>query len=407
MNFRPIARALAVLSAFVLFALAAGSASASPGALRVMIAESQCDSALPATVLRNSILSQPGAAAVDFFDTSAGTPSVDAMAAYDVVFAMGDCSWSNGVTFGDNLASYQDQGGVVIAATFSWQSGSSFGGRWMTDGYTPWVNGAPSSFADFTLGNHDATHPLMQGVNNFQAYFKDSMTLASGATELAKWSDGESGIAVKGRAVGINAYIGGNYLPDHPVSGDFGRLVVNAGNVLGRHAVTVTKSGSGKGTVASIPAGVDCGAVCSAIFANGVAATLTATPAKGSTFAGWSGGCTGLAACSPASLGNVAVGAVFATVKFGKLKLNKRNGTATLSVKVDAAGKLKVSGKGIKTTTVKSKRAGTVKLKITPKGSLKAKLASSGKGSVKAKVSFTPTGGKAASKTKTLRLKQN
>ena len=55
-------------------------------------------------------------------------------------------------------------------------------------------------------------------------------------------------------------------------------------------ALTVTKAGPGSGTVTSAPAGITCGAPCSATSASGTTVTLTATPAAGSTFAGWSGG---------------------------------------------------------------------------------------------------------------------
>jgi Divergent InlB B-repeat domain len=54
---------------------------------------------------------------------------------------------------------------------------------------------------------------------------------------------------------------------------------------------------SGDGLVKSSPAGIDCGSTCSADFANETSVTLTAVGTAGSTFAGWSGGCTGNATC--------------------------------------------------------------------------------------------------------------
>ena len=53
--------------------------------------------------------------------------------------------------------------------------------------------------------------------------------------------------------------------------------------------LTVTKAGTGSGTVTSNPAGINCGADCSESYNNGTVVTLTATAAAGSTFAGWSG----------------------------------------------------------------------------------------------------------------------
>jgi len=64
-------------------------------------------------------------------------------------------------------------------------------------------------------------------------------------------------------------------------------------------ALTVTLSGSGTGTVVSTPAGVTCtGTTCKGSFAHGTMVSLTLTPAAGSVFGGWSGGCTGSAACA-------------------------------------------------------------------------------------------------------------
>ena len=53
--------------------------------------------------------------------------------------------------------------------------------------------------------------------------------------------------------------------------------------------LTVTKTGAGSGTVTSGPAGISCGATCSAAWAGGTVVTLTAAAASGSWFAGWTG----------------------------------------------------------------------------------------------------------------------
>ena len=59
------------------------------------------------------------------------------------------------------------------------------------------------------------------------------------------------------------------------------------------HTLSVSKTGSGSGTVTSSPSGINCGSTCSASFNDGTSVTLTETPASGSTFAGWSGDCSG------------------------------------------------------------------------------------------------------------------
>ncbi len=62
----------------------------------------------------------------------------------------------------------------------------------------------------------------------------------------------------------------------------------NSCNTTNR-TLTVTKAGGGAGTVTSSPTGINCGTTCSAAFSDGTAVALTASPAAGSTFAGWSG----------------------------------------------------------------------------------------------------------------------
>lgn len=64
------------------------------------------------------------------------------------------------------------------------------------------------------------------------------------------------------------------------------------------HVLSVAKSGAGTGTVTSSPAGISCGASCSAAYNDGTNVVLTAAPAQGSTFSGWSGACTGTGTCT-------------------------------------------------------------------------------------------------------------
>lgn len=73
---------------------------------------------------------------------------------------------------------------------------------------------------------------------------------------------------------------------------------VTATFTLVEHTLTVTRTGSGSGTVTSSPSGIFCGAVCAADYVDGSLVSLTATPDASSTFAGWSGACTGTGSCT-------------------------------------------------------------------------------------------------------------
>ncbi|MBI2468899.1 MAG: hypothetical protein HYV62_13990 [Candidatus Rokubacteria bacterium] len=77
-------------------------------------------------------------------------------------------------------------------------------------------------------------------------------------------------------------------------------------------SLVVVRAGSGSGAVTSTPTGITCGTSCSATFVSGTAVTLTATPAAGSTFTGWSGGgCLGAGSCTVALVANTTVIATF------------------------------------------------------------------------------------------------
>jgi alpha-tubulin suppressor-like RCC1 family protein len=122
--------------------------------------------------------------------------------------------------------------------------------------------------------------------------------------------------------------------------------------------LTVTKSGTGAGAVASSPAGIDCGATCSASFATGTPVTLTAAASGGSVFTGWSGGgCSGTGTCQVTLSSATTVTATFATatgsptgsanptsVPFGGQSVQTTSPEATVTLTNVGTGPLEVSG---------------------------------------------------------------
>lgn len=102
----------------------------------------------------------------------------------------------------------------------------------------------------------------------------------------------------------------------------------------------------------------------------------------------------------------------------GKTKRNKKKGTATVSVTVPGPGTLALTGKNLKPQRPSGRgaggrravkpvaAAGIVKLKIKATGKAKRKLKKKGKAKVTAKITFTPTGGLAATQTKSVKLKK-
>lgn len=101
--------------------------------------------------------------------------------------------------------------------------------------------------------------------------------------------------------------------------------------------LTVEKTGAGGGTVASSPAGIDCGSDCTEPFVQNSTITLTATPDSTSSFTGWDGGgCSGTGDCA------VVLDST-KTVKAGFAKVNKtltvaKAGAGTGTVTSDPAG---------------------------------------------------------------------
>ncbi len=101
--------------------------------------------------------------------------------------------------------------------------------------------------------------------------------------------------------------------------------------------VAVVKAGSGSGTVTASPGGIDCGADCSERYAPATSVTLTATPATGAEFSGWSDGCGTTSTC----VVDVATGDVTRTATFTLQRhalTVTRAGTGTGTVTTAPAG---------------------------------------------------------------------
>ena len=114
------------------------------------------------------------------------------------------------------------------------------------------------------------------------------------------------------------------------------------------NTLTLTVNVTGTGAITSTPAGLTCsGATCTGRFAKGTAVSLAAVPAAGSIFGGWSGACTGGAACATMLDTDVAVAADFPSLMgawSGPYTNNRTafgclfNNAGTLGVTVSAGG---------------------------------------------------------------------
>jgi hypothetical protein len=100
--------------------------------------------------------------------------------------------------------------------------------------------------------------------------------------------------------------------------------------------LSVTRTGAGNGGVTSSPAGVDCGTTCNHDYVLGDSVTLTATPATGSTFTGWSvqgdsTACPGTGPCTVSMTQDRSVTANFALNQYSLSVTKDGNGSGSVS----------------------------------------------------------------------------
>ncbi len=150
------------------------SPSCTPSSFHVLIAYADTDG--PPTQLQTEILAEPGVVSVDLFDASSGTPTLAQLQQYQIVVPFSNCPFLDGDTLGNNLADYVDGGGVVVQYGFShYGPGQPYGvnGRWVSGNYNPYDYSTNLEFNAFTLGTHNAAHPLMAGVTTLNSDFAE------------------------------------------------------------------------------------------------------------------------------------------------------------------------------------------------------------------------------------------
>ena len=160
----------------------------------------------------------------------------------------------------------------------------------------------PISYGSFIPTEAPVSPPAVVDMTHITVPSVETLDVGAATSELAAdnlrvgtlsyaYSDtvGENLVAAQSPAPGDVAHRTGKQGP--PVD-----LVLSLGPAP--KSLTVERSGSGSGAVSSSPTGISCGSTCSHSFANATKVTLTATPSAGSSFAGWSGACSGVGACT-------------------------------------------------------------------------------------------------------------
>ena len=137
------------------------------------------------------------------------------------------------------------------------------------------------------------------GVGNVTATVRNSLAVAVGTVPMNTAGGGNysgnlnsAGFSTGAYSVDIAAVDSSPQLNSTVLTG------AGSFTVAGPQALTVLIAGNGAGTVTSGPAGISCGAACTASFTYHTAVTLTAVALSGAVFSGWSGeGCSGTGTC--------------------------------------------------------------------------------------------------------------
>jgi hypothetical protein len=146
---------------------------------------------------------------VSVWNPNLGNPTLDDLLVYDVILLGNDFLWNNmdKNVVGDRLADYIDRGGKVIEGLYvqsydDW----GFGGRYMSDGYSPLTPATADEWQADHLRLLKNGEAILAGVTTSEdAWAHQNPGLALNATPLAVWAgSGQVAIAANQNVVALN-----------------------------------------------------------------------------------------------------------------------------------------------------------------------------------------------------------
>jgi hypothetical protein len=181
------------------------------------------------------------------------------------------------------------------ASTFTGWTGSGCAG---TAPCTVLATAASAVTATFTLDQHRLT--VAKAGNGAGTVSSNPAGISCGATCFANFNYGQDVTLTAAPSSGstFTGWSAGGCAGTAPCTVSMtAASTVTATFTLLQYTLSVGKSGTGTGTVSSNPAGIDCGATCSAVYNHGTIVSMFASSST-SAFMGWSGSCAGTGACS-------------------------------------------------------------------------------------------------------------
>ncbi|MFH2051548.1 MAG: choice-of-anchor D domain-containing protein [bacterium] len=176
------------------------------------------------SVIRSQLLSQPGIRSVDVFETRYAVPVLADLMPYHAVILANNHPFQDPVATGDVVADYVDLGGGVVQTEPSFVVGYNLAGRFWDGGYSAFTLGFDPTGVS-TLGQFQATHPIMDGVDALWGNLLAQTNLSAGASWVGSWTNGSPLVATKGnKVVGVNLFVA---YPGH-WTGDAALLLRNA-----------------------------------------------------------------------------------------------------------------------------------------------------------------------------------